>query len=200
MARPIHKLTAREAQAKAEPGRHADGGGLYLSISAGATTLGFPIHLERQASRGGSASKGGVSLKDAREKAAQGRSLVKAGRDPIAEWKRPEANAVPTFGAVADSYIEAHRSSWRNEKHAAQWTMTLTDYREPIRKLPVDKVDTEGVLSVLKPLWGRAPETASRLRGRIEAVLDAAKAKGQIGRNEANPARWRDHLDKLVEF
>jgi integrase len=76
--------------------------------------------------------------------------------------------------------------------------MTLKTYCEPIRKLPVDRIHTEAVLSVLKPLWGRAPETASRLRGRIEAVLDAAKAKGHIGRNEANPAQWRGHLDKLL--
>ena len=76
--------------------------------------------------------------------------------------------------------------------------MTLTRYCEPIRNTPVDAIDTEAVLSVLKPLWTRAPETASRLRGRIEAVLDAAKARGFIGRNEANPARWRGHLDKLL--
>ena len=76
--------------------------------------------------------------------------------------------------------------------------MTLTRYCEPIRNTPVDAIDTEAVLSVLKPLWTRAPETASRLRGRIEAVLDAAKARGHIGRNEANPARWRGHLDKLL--
>jgi integrase len=76
--------------------------------------------------------------------------------------------------------------------------MTLTRYCEPIRDMPVDAIDTEAVLSVLKPLWTRAPETASRLRGRIEAVLDAAKARGHVGRNEANPARWRGHLDKLL--
>ena len=76
--------------------------------------------------------------------------------------------------------------------------MTLTRYCEPIRNMPVDAIDTEAVLSVLQPLWTRAPETASRLRGRIEAVLDAAKARGYVGRNEANPARWRGHLDKLL--
>lgn len=75
--------------------------------------------------------------------------------------------------------------------------MTLTRYCEPIRSTPVNEIDTEAVLAVLKPLWARAPETASRLRGRIEAVLDAARARGFINRNEANPARWRGHLDKL---
>ena len=99
---------------------------------------------------------------------------------------------------------------WRNDKHKAQWAMTLLgskstrkqdegkDYCKPIRDMPVDAIDTEAVLSVLQPLWKRAPETASRLRGRIEQILDAAKARGFIGRNEANPARWRGHLDKLL--
>jgi hypothetical protein len=77
-------------------------------------------------------------------------------------------------------------------------TMTLTPYGEAIRNTPVDAIDTEAVLSLLKPLWSRVPETASRVRGRIEAVLDAAKARGFIDRNEANPARWRGHLDKLL--
>jgi len=124
--------------------------------------------------------------------------LVKAGIDPIAEWNKPEAEEVPTFGEAADEFLEAHKGSWRNEKHKAQWTMTLTHYCEPIRNTLVDAIDTEAVLSVLQPLWTRAHETASRLRGRIEAVLDAAKARGHIGRNEANPARWRGHLDKLL--
>ena len=201
MARAIHKLTAREVETISEPGRHSDGGGLYLSISVdGRRRWVFMfVRQGKQREAGlGSAAKGGVSLKDARAKAAEGRALVKAGVDPIAEWNKPDAEVVPTFGKMADYYVEAHKGSWRNEKHLAQWTMTLTAYCEPIRKLPVDRIDTEAVLSVLKPLWGRAPETASRLRGRIEAVLDAAKAKGHVGRNEANPARWRGHLDKLL--
>ena len=146
----------------------------------------------------GPAAKGGVSLKAAREKAAQGRALLKDGRDPVMEWRAASAPEIPTFGKAADDFLEAHSGGWRNEKHKAQWTMTLTRYCEPIRKTPVDAIDTEAVLSVLKPLWTRAPETASRLRGRIEAVLDAAKARGFIGRNEANPALWRGHLDKLL--
>jgi integrase len=92
--------------------------------------------------------------------------------------------------------IEAMRPSWRNEKHAAQWKMTLLHYAAPLRHLPVDKIDTDEVLSVLKPLWNAKPETASRLRGRIERVLDAAKAQGL--RSAENPARWRGHLDQLL--
>jgi integrase len=88
------------------------------------------------------------------------------------------------------------RPSWRNAKHAAQWEMTLRDYAASLRRLPVDKVTTNDVLSVLKPLWHSKPETASRFRGRIERVLDAAKAKGL--RTGENPARWRGHLDQLL--
>ncbi len=102
------------------------------------------------------------------------------------------------LGKAADEFLSAHAGSFRNEKHKAQWTMTLTRYCEPIRAMPVDAIDTEAVLSVLKPLWARAPETASRLRGRIETVLDAARARGLIDRNQANPARWKNHLDKLL--
>jgi integrase len=137
-------------------------------------------------------------LKAAREKAAEGRALVKAGVDPIAEWNKANPEEVRSFGKAADDYLGVHQGGFRNEKHKAQWAMTLTRYCEPIRGMPVDAVDTEALLSVLKPLWTRVPETASRLRGRIEAVLDAAKARGFIERNEANPARWRGHLDKLL--
>ena len=88
------------------------------------------------------------------------------------------------------------RPSWRNAKHAAQWQMTLQRYAAPLRRLPVDEVGTDDVLSVLKPLWNVKPETASRVRGRIERVLDAAKAQGL--RSGENPARWRGHLDQLL--
>ena len=201
MARAIHKLTARAAETISKPGRHGDGGGLYLSVSADGRRRWVFLYTWRGKLREaglGSASKGGVTLKAARDKAAEGRAFVKAAVDPIAEWNRPEAEAVPTFAKMADDYVDAQKGGWRNEKHRAQWTMTLTSYCEAIRNTPVDEIDTEAVLSVLKPLWARAPETASRLRGRIEAVLDAAKAKGHVGRNEANPARWRGHLDKLL--
>ena len=201
MARAIHKLTARQAETISKPGRHGDGGGLYLSVSSDGRRRWVFLYTWRGKLREaglGAAGKGGVTLKAARDKAAEGRAFVKAGVDPIAEWNKPEAEAVPTFGKMADEYVDAQKGGWRNEKHRAQWTMTLTNYCEAIRKTPVDAIDTEAVLSVLKPLWERAPETASRLRGRIEAVLAAAQARGFTDRNEANPARWRGHLDKLL--
>jgi integrase len=201
MARAIHKLTARAAETLAKPGRHSDGGGLYLSISGEGRRRWVFLYTWRGKQREaglGAAGKGGVSLKAAREKAAEGRALVKAGVDPIAEWNKANPEEVRSFGKAADDYLAVHQGGFRNEKHKAQWAMTLTRYCEPIRGMPVDAVDTEALLSVLKPLWTRVPETASRLRGRIEAVLDAAKARGFIERNEANPARWRGHLDKLL--
>ena len=190
MARELHKLSARAAETISKPGRHSDGGGLYLAIGGDGRRRWIFLYTWRRKQREaglGAASKGGVSLKAAREKAAEGRALLAAGVDPIAEWNKPDEEEVPTFGEAADEYLAAHSGRWRNDKHKAQWAMTLTRYCEPIRALPVDAIDTEAVLSVLKPLWTRAPETASRLRGRIEAVLDAAKARGFIERHEGQP-------------
>jgi integrase len=141
-----------------------------------------------------------VSLTEARDKAAEARKIHKAGKSPV-EAKREGIKAdagKPTFGKVADDFIAAKGAEWRNPKHRAQWMMTLERYAAPLRSRPVDRIDTEAVLEVLTPIWQKTPETASRLRGRIEAVLDAARARGFIPRNEANPARWRGHLDKLL--
>ena len=198
MARAINKLTARQAETLTKPGRHSDGGGLYLSISADGRRRWVFLYTfvgKIREAGVGPAAKGGVSLKEAREKAAEGRTLVKAGIDPVAHWNKPPVEQAPTFEKAVADYLQAHSRVWRNEKHRAQWAMTLTRYCAPIRETPVDRIDTEAVLSILQPLWTRVPETASRLRGRIEAVLDAAKARGFIGRNEANPALWRGHLD-----
>jgi integrase len=133
-----------------------------------------------------------VTLARARERASQARAKLAEGISPK-DARRPSEGA--TFGECADRVIEAMRPSWRNRKHAAQWEMTLRDYAAPLRRLPVDKITTDDVLSVL-PLWNDRPETASRLRGRIERVLDAAKAQGL--RSGENPARWRGHLDQLL--
>ena len=94
--------------------------------------------------------------------------------------------------------VATHEGGWRNSKHALQWSMTLTRYCGPIRSKPADEITTADVLSVLQPVWTRAPETASRLRGRIESVIDAARALGHIPEDRANCARWKGHLDKLL--
>ena len=135
-----------------------------------------------------------VSLADAREKALAGRRLARSGVDPIAARKKSER--VTTFGELADEIAGRLAEGFRNAKHKAQWRMTLTVYAEPLRAKPVDKIETADVLAVLQPIWQAKPETASRLRGRIERILNAAKAKGY--RTGENPAAWRGHLENLL--
>ncbi len=201
MARGSNKLSARTVAASTKPGRYGDGGGLYLIVSeTGARKWVFRFTFAGRVTEMGLGPAGVVSLAEARRLAEGARHDIASGHNPIELRREAERTMAgrPTFGQCADSLIEARTSEWRNEKHRAQWQMTLTEYAAPLRGKPVDEVDTEAVLSVLQPLWKSRPETASRLRGRIESVLDAARAKGHIARNEANPARWRGHLDKLL--
>lgn len=135
-----------------------------------------------------------LPLASARAKAAAFRTMRAEGHDPKAQ--RVRKKVIPTFGEAADAYVEAMTPSWRNPKHADQWKMTLTRYAEPIRARLVSEIDIDDVLRVLRPLWSRTPETAERLRGRIEAVLNAATAKGY--RTGENPAAWRGRLDQLL--
>ncbi|MCW2315707.1 integrase [Rhodoblastus acidophilus] len=194
------KLTARKV-ATAKPGRHGDGAGLWLAVaSTGAKKWVFRFSFGGKVTEMGLGSAEVVGLAQARERATEARQMVAAGKNPIVEKRQAKEKhaARSTFGDVADDLLAAKASEWRNEKHKAQWKMTLEVYAAPLRPKPVDEIDTEAVLSVLRPIWLEKPETASRLRGRIETVLDAARAKGHIPRNEANPARWRGHLDKLL--
>jgi integrase len=194
MARKINRLNARAVATIAKFGRHSDGGGLYLSISPnGGRRWVFLFRWHGKPTEIGLGSARDVSLGRARELAARCRAQVAEGINPK-DARKPSEGA--TFGECADRVIEAMRPSWRNGKHAAQWEMTLREYAAPLRSLPVDKITTDDVLSVLKPLWNKKPETASRLRGRVERVLDAAKARGL--RSGENPARWRGHLDQLL--
>src|SRR6516162_4122358 len=194
MARKINRLNARAVTTITKYGRHADGGGLYLSISPnGGRRWVFLFCWHGKPTEIGFGSARDVTLARARELGAWARAKLAEGINPK-DLKRPPQGT--TFGECAGCVIEAMRPSWRNDKHAAQWEMTLRDYAAPLRHLPVDKITTDDVLSVLKPLWNDKPETASRLRGRIERVLDAAKAQGL--RSGENPARWRGHLDQLL--
>jgi integrase len=194
MARKINRLNARAVATITKHGRHADGGGLYLSISPnGGRRWVFLFRWHGRPTEIGFGSARDVTLARARELATQARANLAEGISPK-DARRPSEGA--TFGVCADRVIEAMRPSWRNSKHAAQWEMTLNVYAAPLRRLPVDKIGTDDVLSVLKPVWNERPETASRLRGRIERVLDAAKAQGL--RSGENPARWRGHLNQLL--
>ena len=194
MARQINRLNARVVATLTENGRHADGGGLYLSISPnGGRRWVFLYRWHGKATEIGFGSARDVTLARARKLAKDARGRLAEGINPK-EARKPLEGA--TFGECADRLIAAMRPSWRNGKHAAQWEMTLREYAGALRRLPTHTITTDDVLSVLKPLWNEKPETASRLRGRIERVLDAAKAQGL--RTGENPARWRGHLDQLL--
>lgn len=187
-------LTARKVET-AKPGKYSDGGNLYLIVSpSGSRKWVLRFTWRGRAKEMGLGSALSVPLADARERAAGARRKIAQGLNPIEERKRN--NGIPTFGQMADIVREALSSSFRNEKHKAQWKTTLETYAAPLRDKPVDTVATDDVLAVLKPIWTTKAETASRVRGRIEKVLDAAKAKGF--RDGENPARWRGHLDHLL--
>src|SRR5882757_1208457 len=187
-------LTARKVET-AKPGKYSDGGNLYLIVSeTGARKWVLRFTWRGRAKEMGLGSASSVPLADAREKAASARRKIAHGLNPIDERKRD--GGIPTFGEMADDVRETLSAGFRNEKHRAQWKSTLETYAAPLRFKPVDTIATDDVLAVLKPIWTLIPETASRVRGRIEKVLDAAKAKGF--REGENPARWRGHLDHLL--
>jgi integrase len=190
------RLTARKVET-AKPGVHMDGDGLRLIVAATGTRKWVFRFMRRGRSQEMGLGGSDVSLAMARERAADARRVLTAGQNPINAARLAKVRR-PTFGQVADEFLAAKQSEWRNPKHRAQWEMTLRRYCAPLRSRPIDEIDTAAVLEALQPLWRTIPETASRLRGRIETVLDAARARGLIGQHEANPARWRGHLDKLL--
>jgi integrase len=191
----LDKITDRGVKA-VKPGTHCLGLGLYLDVEpSGARSWIYRFMMSSVPHWMGLGSYPEVTLAEARELALDARRLVKKGIDPIEQRRKGKA-VIPTFGQMADAVAADLSIGWRNEKHKYQWTMTLTVYAKPLRATPVDKVDTEAVLSVLTPLWETKRETASRLRGRIEKVLDAARVKGH--RMGENPARWKGHLDAVL--
>jgi integrase len=190
----VGKLTARKVET-AKQGKYSDGGNLYLIVSdTGSRKWVLRFTWRGKAKEMGLGSAASVPLADARERAASARRSIAQGLNPIDERKRTVG--IPTFGEVADEVREALSAGFRNEKHKAQWKSTLETYAAPLRPKPVDTIATDDVLAVLRPIWTAKAETASRVRGRIEKVLDAAKAKGF--RDGENPARWRGHLDHLL--
>jgi integrase len=204
VARNIERLSALAVSRAKAPGYYPDGAGLYLHItSTGAKSWVYRFMLAGKAREMGLGPFPDTTLSEARGNAMQFRKLRREGIDPI-EWRkaakaqaRLEAASSITFKECAAAYIKAHKAGWRNAKHADQWESTLTTYVEPVfGALPVQGIDTGLVMRALEPIWSEKPETASRLRGRVENILDWARVRGY--RTGENPARWRGHLDKLL--
>ena len=204
MARVIGKLTALGVTQAKKRGYYSDGGGLFLQVGAtGSKSWVFRFREAGRLHEMGLGPTHTVTLAEARQKALESRKLRLEGHDPIAERRtrrtvaKLEAAKAITFRECADAYIAAHKAGWRNAKHAAQWSSTLATYaHSKIGDLPVQAIDVGLVMAVVEPIWSAKPETASRLRGRIESVLDWASARGY--RTGDNPARWRGHLDNLL--
>jgi integrase len=199
------KLTALAVKRVHKRGMHGDGHGLYLQVASGGTKSwvlrfkvnGKPRHL-------GLGPLHAVSLAQARERAADARRLLLDGHDPITARRAARAAArlaaarTMTFDQCAEAYITSHRTGWKNAKHAEQWPATIKAYASPVfGSLPVQAIDTGFVMRVLEPIWTTKTETAKRLRGRIERILDWARVKGYRTTAE-NPARWKGHLDHLL--
>ena len=203
----VEPLTPGKVSKTTKPGRYADGGGLYLWIKEdGRKTWTFrwrdKITGKLREAGLGSLTNQRVTLKMARDRADNYRDMVWNNLDPIAEKRRAikeareaRANRL-TFRECMNRYIDAHKASWRNEKHTAQWSSTLNLYADPLMKLPVADIDDKLVLQCLEPIWTTKTETATRVRQRIEAVLNWATARKY--RSGENPARWRGHLDQLL--
>ena len=205
MATRVNRLTATSVK-NAKPGMHADGGSLYLLVKPDGKNRSWIFrYRDRTTSKLRDMGLGpawDVTLAEARKRAEGYRLMLRDGQDPITTKHAQRADAreqhekrLP-FGRCAELYIDVHRNGWKNPKHAAQWDSTLRTHCILIWKLPVDTIDTAQVMRCLDPIWTAIPETASRLRGRIESVLAWATVRGL--RTGDNPAQWRNHLDQLL--
>jgi integrase len=197
MAREINRLNARAVTALSRPGRHADGGGLYLSISTnGGRRWVYLFRRNGKMREMGLGSASVVTLARARELASAARDTVSRGLDPI-ETRGLHSERSKTFSECSALFIEDNKSGWSNAKHADQWANTLKTYADPvIGRMAVADIATTHIIKILNPIWTTKTETASRVRSRIEAVLDWARVHGL--REGENPARWRGHLDQLL--
>jgi integrase len=203
--RTLHKLSAKRVQNERAPGRYADGGGLYLQVSPSATKSWLFRYTRAGVAREmGLGAVHTIDLVEARKRAATCRIQLLDGVDPIAARDAARAHGqiaagrAKTFTQCAEAYIDAHRPEWKNSKHVGQWEKTLETYVYPlIGQKPVAAVDTDHIVQVLHPIWTKKNETALRLRGRIEAVLDWATVM-KYRAEGLNPARWRGHLDHLL--
>lgn len=188
-----NRLTALAAKSLGI-GFHNDGAGLYLRVAERRKSWVYVYQWKGRRREMGLGSFSDTSLAEARARSAAARALVKSGVDPLA--KSDQKSSAPSFSAMAEEFIALKGVGWRNVKHRQQWENTLREYAKPIANTPVDAVTTEDVLGCLKPIWLVKPETASRVRMRIENVLDAAKARGY--RCGENPAVWKGNLAHVL--
>lgn len=204
MARLIDKLSPLAVSKMTKPGYYGDGAGLWLQVSAsGSKSWIFRYTLAGRQREMGLGPTHTVSLASARLQAKEHRLTLRDGKDPLEVRQATRLatalakSRLMTFDQCAAAYIAAHRGSWKNAKHASQWENTLSTYASPIiGALPVAEVDTALVVKVLSPIWQDKTETATRLRGRIESILDWATVSKY--RQGENPARWRGHLENLL--
>jgi len=200
----LGKLSAAKVEKTKQAGMYGNGGGLWLQVRAPhVKSWIFRYTFNGKVRAMGLGPVGTVSLADARRRAAEARALLLDGKDPIADRdadraKRKLAAATAiTFKECAAAYIRQHKPGWRSAKHGEQWANTIVTYAEPVfGAQPVGSIDTGLVMRVLQPIWTTKPETAARVRGRIEKVLDWARVQGY--REGENPARWRGHLEALL--
>lgn len=197
MGEDVGKLSALTVKKPLATGMYGDGDGLWLQVTGkGGKSWSFRFMKQGRSREMGLGSYDMVSLSEARGLAHDAKRLLHDGKDPIEERKIIQGTAM-TFKAVSDAYFKAHQTSWRNDIHRKQWTNTLATYVIPtIGDTPVGLVSVEDVIKIIEPLWEKKTETASRIRGRIELVLDYATARGW--RTGENPARWRGHLESLL--
>ncbi|WP_298172841.1 site-specific integrase [Novosphingobium sp.] len=199
-SRARNKLSATQVAALKEPNVYSDGGGLYLRVRESGRSWFFIGTLDGKRIELGLGSALDVSLAKARKRAEEIREMLVDGVDPRVERAKAkikvEEKPVVTFGVFAMELVDDIQEGFKNPKHRQQWRSTLKAYAKPLFDVPIDQITTEQILSVLQPIWLTKAETASRLRGRIERVLDAAKAKGL--RSGENPAQGRGHLDLLL--
>lgn len=204
MARTIEKLRPLNLAKEKKPGLYCDGGGLNLQITpSGSKSWLFRYMRNGKADNMGLGPIHTVNLTEARQKACECRKLLQEGKDPKAERNaaitasKLASARVMNFRQCAEAYIKVHRHGWKSEKHASQWENTLRDYAYPIMgEVPVNAIDTDLVLKCLSSIWTEKTETATRVRGRIESILDWATASKY--REGENPARWRGHLKNLL--
>jgi integrase len=204
MARELNKLSSLKIKSISERGFYADGGGLYLQVAPGGSkSWVFRFKKDGRARDMGLGPIGTIELKEAREVARVCRKLRLEGVDPIDQREKARqevklaATRAMTFDQCRDVYIQTHSAGWKNPKHRQQWTNALQTYVTPVfGALPVQDIDTAVIVKALNPIWTTKPETAGRIRGRIETILNWATSSGL--RSGENPARWRGHLANLL--